>query len=91
MYAGHAPSQATRPTCGRHGEIGGENHRSRGDCRELLGEYASVSAAAACLAWSFKKRGAFPDVCGKRETLLPEEKGVLVLGFGKYLTAMEVI
>ncbi len=59
--------------------------------RRYLGEFATVSAVAAVLAVRFVEEGSMPDAfCGKHAPFL-EGRGVLVLGFGHYATALEVI
>jgi 3-oxoacyl-(acyl-carrier-protein) synthase len=60
------------------------------DYRRWVGEFASASAVAACLAVSFAAEGAVPAaLCDGRTEPFPG-KGCLVIGFGKTLTAIEV-
>ena len=60
------------------------------DYRRLVGEFASASAVAAVLAVLFVRAGEIPgNVCHQRPMRLMG-KGVLVLGLGNYVTAMEV-
>ena len=60
------------------------------DSRLLVGEFASASAVATVLAVSFVKAGEIPgNVC--RQSPVPlQGRGVLVMGFGKYVTAVEI-
>jgi len=60
-------------------------------CREYLGEYASASAVAAALAASCLEAGQVPALMtGGRPVSLKKNKKILVLGWGKYITAMEL-
>ena len=54
--------------------------------RELTGEFASASAVAAVMAVSFLASGQVP---GDALALESNNKGILVLGLGPYLSAME--
>ena len=56
--------------------------------RRLIGEFASASAVAAVLAVSFVQRDEFPGKGATPESL--HGCGALVLGFGHYITAMEI-
>jgi len=60
------------------------------DYRRFIGECASASAVAAVLAVLFTEKGTVPEgVCGGAPFDL-DGRGVLVLGFGSHVTAMEV-
>lgn len=60
------------------------------DYRRFVGEFASASAVAAVLAVSFVRAGEIPaHMCHLRPTSL-QGRGVLVLGFGSHITAMEI-
>jgi 3-oxoacyl-(acyl-carrier-protein) synthase len=59
--------------------------------REYLGEFASASAVAAALAASCLETGQVPAIMtGDRPISLKKNKKILVLGLGKYITAMEL-
>ena len=58
--------------------------------REIVGEFASASAAAAGLAASFSAAGRVPQTVSRGEEIILEDQAtILVLGLGGYLTAME--
>jgi hypothetical protein len=58
--------------------------------REIVGEFASASAAAAGLAASCVTAGRIPQSMSRgHEIRLKDGATVLVLGLGEYLTAME--
>jgi 3-oxoacyl-(acyl-carrier-protein) synthase len=60
------------------------------DYRQFVGEFASASAVAAVLAVSFAHAGKIPaNICCPRATPL-RGMGVLILGFGSHITAMEI-
>jgi 3-oxoacyl-(acyl-carrier-protein) synthase len=60
------------------------------DYRRFVGEFASASAVAAVLAVSFTHTGEIPaNICFPRPTPL-QGRGILVLGFGSHITAMEI-
>ncbi len=60
------------------------------DYRLLIGEFASASAVAVALASVFKRTGKIPgSLSGKTDGSL-DKKGILVLGFGKFLTAIAI-
>jgi len=61
------------------------------DYRKLLGEHPSVSAVAAALATEFVHRGALPANLCVGYSARTDPKGILILGLGKWLTAMEVM
>ena len=61
------------------------------DYRELLGEHPSASAVAAALAAEYIHRGALPESLCAGYSPLTGPKGILILGLGKWLTAMEVM
>ncbi len=61
------------------------------DYRKITGEFASASAVAACMAVEWAKVGEIPGpLRGGRKAELAG-KGCLVLGFGRNITAMEVM
>jgi len=61
------------------------------DYRRHVGEFASASAVAAVLAVSFVQAGEIPgNVCHQKAKPLLG-LGVLVLGFGSYITAVEIL
>jgi 3-oxoacyl-(acyl-carrier-protein) synthase len=61
------------------------------DYRRFTGEFASASAVAAVLAVLFVQAGEIPgNACRQRPTPL-SGRGVLVLGFGNHITAMEIM
>jgi 3-oxoacyl-[acyl-carrier-protein] synthase-1/3-oxoacyl-[acyl-carrier-protein] synthase II len=61
------------------------------DYRGVAGEFASSSAVAAVLAARFTEEGKVPgSLCNGRPLHL-NGKGVLVLGLGKFVTAVEVV
>ncbi len=59
--------------------------------REFTGEFASASAVAAVMAVSFLTSGKVPGpfVSGDDLALDGNQKAILVLGLGRYLSAME--
>ncbi|MFH1152681.1 MAG: beta-ketoacyl-[acyl-carrier-protein] synthase family protein [Pseudomonadota bacterium] len=61
------------------------------DYRKLTGEFASASAVATVLAADAVARGKIPDPGAPERMLRLNGRGVLVLGFGRYLTAVEVM
>ena len=58
--------------------------------RRLIGEFASASAVAAVLAVSFVKAGVVPGNIYHQSPVPLRGQGVLVLGFGNYVTAVEI-
>lgn len=61
------------------------------DTRRWLGEFASASAVAVCLAVTFAAEGAIPAaLCDRPASPFPG-RGCLVLGLGRTLTAVEVL
>ncbi len=61
------------------------------DYRKLTGEFASSSAVAAVLAAGFMEKGVIPvSLCSNRSALL-DGKRALVLGLGKFVTALELL
>jgi 3-oxoacyl-(acyl-carrier-protein) synthase len=60
------------------------------DYRRLVGEFASASAVAAILAASFVKAGEIPGTLCHQGPVPLRGKGVLVMGFGNYITAVEI-
>jgi 3-oxoacyl-[acyl-carrier-protein] synthase-1/3-oxoacyl-[acyl-carrier-protein] synthase II len=59
--------------------------------RKFTGEHASASAVATVLAAAFVRSGSLPDCMGNGEAVALEAKGVLVIGLGKTVTAVEVL
>jgi 3-oxoacyl-[acyl-carrier-protein] synthase-1/3-oxoacyl-[acyl-carrier-protein] synthase II len=60
------------------------------DYRRFVGEFASASAVAAVLAVSFVEAGEIPgNVCHQGPVPL-RGRGVLVMGFGNYISAVEI-
>ena len=61
------------------------------DYRNLTGEFQSASAVAAAMAAELVHRGTLPaDLCSGYSRQMGR-KGILILGLGKWLTAMEVM
>jgi 3-oxoacyl-[acyl-carrier-protein] synthase-1/3-oxoacyl-[acyl-carrier-protein] synthase II len=61
------------------------------DYRRLTGEFASASAVAAVLAVCFARKGKIPEaLCGRKSSSL-NGKGILIIGLGKFVTAVELI
>ena len=61
------------------------------DYRQLTGEFASASAVAAALAVCFVREGKIPaTLCVGKSSYL-NGKGILIIGLGKFVTAVEVI
>ncbi|MBN2159524.1 MAG: beta-ketoacyl-[acyl-carrier-protein] synthase family protein [Spirochaetes bacterium] len=61
------------------------------DYRPLIGEFGSASAAAAAIATRLMKDGSIPaSLAGGSERAL-NGKGILMLGLGTYITAIELI
>jgi len=61
------------------------------DYRLLTGEFASASAVAAVLAVAFVKSGVVPgNICHSNPIPL-RGKGILVMGFGNHVTAVEIL
>ena len=61
------------------------------DYRRLTGEFASASAVAAVLAVCFAREGKIPEaLCGRKSSCL-NGKGILIIGLGKFVTAVELI
>ncbi len=60
--------------------------------RKFTGEFASASAMAAAFAVSFLENGAVPGAfCGGEDILLDRpDNSILLLGFGEYITAVEL-
>lgn len=61
--------------------------------RKLIGEFASASAVATALAASFLDTGIIPGaLAGSNDIAITSETNrILVLGFGQYVTAIELI
>ncbi len=60
------------------------------DYRRSVGEFASASAVASVLAVSFVNAGEIPENVCSRQNVPLRGRGVLVLGFGRFVTAVEV-
>lgn len=62
------------------------------DYRPIIGEFASASAVAAVLSARFTAEGVIPGGLSSDDQTLPlNGKGGLVLGLGRWVTAMEVV
>ena len=61
------------------------------DYRRLTGEFASASAVAAVLAVCFAREGNIPEALCDRESSSLNGKGIIIIGLGKFVTAVEVI
>jgi 3-oxoacyl-[acyl-carrier-protein] synthase-1/3-oxoacyl-[acyl-carrier-protein] synthase II len=61
------------------------------DYRRLTGEFASASAVAAVLAVCFAREGKIPEALSGRKSSCLDGKGILILGLGKFVTAVELI
>jgi len=61
------------------------------DYRKFTGEFASASAVASVLAFRLAQNGEIPRrLCGEKSFRL-NGKGILILGLGNFVTAIEVI
>jgi 3-oxoacyl-[acyl-carrier-protein] synthase-1/3-oxoacyl-[acyl-carrier-protein] synthase II len=60
------------------------------DYRKIVGEYASASAVASVIAARIVKAGGMPGSLGRGDTLDLNGKGVLVIGVGEFITAIEI-
>jgi len=84
--------------CRRQGEmqlqnllsLSGFNHLVI-DYRKITGEYASASAVAAAMAVKFLQDGRIPEVLCKGKPADLSQKGALIIGTGKFITALEVM
>jgi len=61
------------------------------DYRKIIGEFASASAVAAAMAAGFLQKGEIPRPLDSGRGRPLDPKGILVVGLGKYITAMEVL
>ncbi len=61
------------------------------DYRKIIGEFASASAVGVVLAERFTRAGVVPKGVHGPESLTLSGKGVLHLGLGRFITAVEVI
>jgi len=61
------------------------------DYRKIIGEFASASAAAAAMAAGFLLKGKLPLPLDNDRGRQLNPPGVLVVGLGKYVTAMEIL
>lgn len=61
------------------------------DYRKITGEFAAASAVAAVLAAQFVQAGALPGSLCKNDENHLHGKGILVLGFGSFVTAVEIL
>jgi 3-oxoacyl-[acyl-carrier-protein] synthase-1/3-oxoacyl-[acyl-carrier-protein] synthase II len=59
------------------------------DYRRLLGEFASASAVAAVIALAWMEAGAVPAALCQGKASALADRGILVLGLGEDLAAME--
>jgi len=60
------------------------------DYRKMVGEFASASAVAAVMAVKFLETGKLPEPNCHESARPLSGKGALIIGFGKFITAMEV-
>lgn len=60
------------------------------DYRALLGEFGTVTAAAAAVAAQFAKEGMVPAALASGTALQLRGKRLLILGLGAFVTAMEI-
>lgn len=60
------------------------------DYRRYVGEFASASAVAAVLAVALLKTGGIPDALTEKDRVDLKGKGLLLLGMGKFITAVTV-
>ncbi|EFK07765.1 beta-ketoacyl synthase, N-terminal domain protein [delta proteobacterium NaphS2] len=58
------------------------------DYRRYVGEFASASAVATVLAVALSKTGMIPDALTEKEHVDLKGKGILLLGLGKFVTAV---
>lgn len=61
------------------------------DYRRIFGEFASVSAVAVAVATAYKKKGEIPASLGGETSGSLFGKGLLVLGLGKFVSAIKII
>jgi 3-oxoacyl-[acyl-carrier-protein] synthase-1/3-oxoacyl-[acyl-carrier-protein] synthase II len=61
------------------------------DYRRLIGEFASASAVAAVLAVRCLAKGELPGAIWGGDTISLKQKGILILGLGDMVSAIEVI
>ncbi len=61
------------------------------DYRKLIGEFASASAVAAVMATKVIGDGKIPTLFCNNRSFRLDGKGALVLGLGKFITAVEVL
>jgi 3-oxoacyl-(acyl-carrier-protein) synthase len=60
------------------------------DYRQVTGEFASASAVAAVMALDFLEKRALPKALAGGHDVSFNQKGVLLLGLGQFITAMEL-
>ena len=61
------------------------------DYRRLTGQFATACAVASVLAVDAVSRDRFPDPDASGQLIDLKGRGILILGFGRYLTAIEVM
>lgn len=61
------------------------------DYRSQIGEFQSASAVAAAIAAEYIHRGKLPPALSSGYKSRLDSRGILILGLGKWLTAMEVM
>jgi 3-oxoacyl-[acyl-carrier-protein] synthase-1/3-oxoacyl-[acyl-carrier-protein] synthase II len=61
------------------------------DYRRWLGEFASASAVAAVLGVSFVRKGEIPAALNNGNVLSLDCRGILCLGMGDYVSAVEIL
>ena len=60
------------------------------DYRKYIGEFASASAAATVLAIQFVREGRIPEPLSGKANVTLQDKSILMLGTGPFVTAIEV-
>ncbi|MEJ2231876.1 MAG: beta-ketoacyl synthase chain length factor [Nitrospirales bacterium] len=66
-------------------------HRPVIDYRRLTGEFASASAVATAFAAQFIQNGKIPASLCYGDDYSLNGKGILIVGFGKFITAIEIV
>jgi 3-oxoacyl-[acyl-carrier-protein] synthase-1/3-oxoacyl-[acyl-carrier-protein] synthase II len=61
------------------------------DYRKITGEHASASAVAAAMAVRFLQNGKIPEALCRDKSADINQKGVLIIGTGRFITALEVM
>jgi 3-oxoacyl-(acyl-carrier-protein) synthase len=91
IFAG-VPASRRSMAAGQSAELQSHIHFSSPiiDYRSFIGEFASASAVASVIALDFVERGMVTELCGNNKIDL-EDKGILILGLGDYITAVEIV